>query len=151
MAGKGLAIGVNVNGVGIAPFTDSNVGYFKGKIDDVRIYNRVLSKAEIVALYDTATGVYPINNVRLKTTVEQNFPNPFNSSTLIRYYIPHQSSVELSVHDITGKVLQTLFKGNQSAGSHSINFNANSLPGGYYFYSLKTNNQKLVRKMLLVK
>jgi hypothetical protein len=50
VAGTDLAIGVNV-GDGIAPFANSSGGYFDGKIDDVRIYNRALSETEIQALY----------------------------------------------------------------------------------------------------
>ena len=50
VTGKDLAIGVDVSGRGIAPYTDRNVGYFNGKIDDVYIYNRALSEDEIFAL-----------------------------------------------------------------------------------------------------
>ncbi len=51
VTGKDLAIGVNVSGNGVAPFTDSNVGYFKGIVDDIRVYNRALTEAEIQLLY----------------------------------------------------------------------------------------------------
>lgn len=49
--GRDLAIGVNVSPWGYAPYTDGNIGYFQGAIDDVRIYNRLLSRSEIRELY----------------------------------------------------------------------------------------------------
>ncbi len=51
VTGKDLSFGVNVSGNGIAPATDSNTGYFKGIIDEIRIYNRALTKEEIQLLY----------------------------------------------------------------------------------------------------
>lgn len=61
--GKDLAIGVSVSPAGTAPYTDENVGYFRGKLDDIRIYSRALSDQEIKDLYDPAglVAYYPFN------------------------------------------------------------------------------------------
>jgi len=66
VSGKDLSLGVAVNYLGYAPYTDVNVGWLNGKLDDIRIYNRELSAAEIHALYNESppepTLISPVNN-----------------------------------------------------------------------------------------
>jgi len=81
-----------------------------------------------------------------------NFPNPFNPSTLIKYSIPTNSEVTLEVFNMIGNKVATLLMDTPtSAGTHSIQFNASDLSSGAYFYRLKTNNILLTKKMLLIK
>ena len=67
----------------------------------------------------------------------QNYPNPFNPSTRISYQLPENSFVTVKVFDALGRELETLVHEQQSAGYHSVQFNAAQLPSGMYFYSLK--------------
>lgn len=66
----------------------------------------------------------------------QNFPNPFNSSTMIQYAVPEESFITLDVFNILGQHVQTLIKRIQPRGYHRVRFNASLLPSGVYFYRL---------------
>ena len=87
-----------------------------------------------------------------------NYPNPFNPSTLISYYLPSRSMVELKVYNISGEEIDVLINKEQEAGLHQVTFAAGSqLSNGVYFYRLIAFNfsdQKTyidTRKMLLLK
>ncbi len=86
----------------------------------------------------------------------QNYPNPFNPSTTIEYRLPVRSEVELSIYNILGQRVKTLVSGPQSAGDHTVVWNATSDSGrrvatGIYFYRLKTPGFVQTKKMLLMK
>ncbi len=81
----------------------------------------------------------------------QNFPNPFNPSTIISYGLPKESNVLLEVYSLTGQHLRTLVSGHQAAGSYEVSFDASNLSAGIYIYQLKSDGLVLTNKMLLVK
>lgn len=72
-------------------------------------------------------------------------------STEIKYDIPQQSFVSLRVYDALGKEVQTLANETQNAGSYNVNFNAEQLPSGIYFYTIKAGDFIETKKMLLLK
>ncbi|MBL0106918.1 MAG: VCBS repeat-containing protein [Ignavibacteria bacterium] len=84
-------------------------------------------------------------------TLFQNYPNPFNPVTVIRYNLAVSNFVVLKVYDALGKEASTLVNEKQSAGLHSVEFNGNNLPGGIYFYTLKTSGNIETRKLMLIK
>ncbi len=100
-------------------------------------------------------------NVKLNSLVndynlEQNFPNPFNPTTKIKYTIPgvvtkHALSVQIKVYDILGNEVATLVNEIQPAGNYEVSFNAANLASGTYIYSLKTGNFSQVKKMILLR
>jgi hypothetical protein len=81
----------------------------------------------------------------------QNFPNPFNPSTTIRYQLPMNSRITLKVFDMLGKEVATLVNEQKLAGSYEIIFNADRLSSGVYYYQLKTDNFVQTKKLALVK
>ncbi|MFQ3598265.1 MAG: T9SS type A sorting domain-containing protein [Chloroherpetonaceae bacterium] len=83
--------------------------------------------------------------------LEQNYPNPFNPTTSVAYQLPTAGNVSLKVFDMLGKEVATLVNGRQEAGAYTINFNANQLSSGVYFYRLQAGNFVQTRKMMLVK
>jgi hypothetical protein len=87
----------------------------------------------------------------LAFTLHQNYPNPFNPSTTIRYDLRERMNVKLKVMTDDWQTVETLLSGTQSQGYYSINFSANNLASGDYFYTLEGRNYTLVRKMKLVK
>jgi len=99
------------------------------------------------------TGVNDSKAAKIPTefSLKQNYPNPFNPSTVIEYDLPVSGKVELKVFDILGKEITTLVNGFKPAGSYSIRFNASNLPSGVYFYRMKTTNNIMIKKMMLVK
>ncbi|MGB9664337.1 MAG: T9SS type A sorting domain-containing protein [Ignavibacteria bacterium] len=80
-----------------------------------------------------------------------NYPNPFNPSTNIKFYLSKDTDIELIVFDLIGKEIQTLTKGFYKAGTYEFNFNGKELSSGIYFHKLKTNFGSSVKKMILIK
>ena len=83
--------------------------------------------------------------------LKQNYPNPFNPITVITYELSTISDVSLIVYDVLGKKVQTLINEHQSAGNHSVTFNASNFSSGVYFYRLNVDGYTASKKMLLIK
>lgn len=83
--------------------------------------------------------------------LDQNFPNPFNPETTIKYALPQSGKVSLKVYNVVGKEVKTIVNRVQSAGTYSVSFDASELPSGVYFYELKADNYRSVKKMVLMK
>ena len=83
--------------------------------------------------------------------LEQNYPNPFNPSTKINWQSPEANWQTLKVFDILGNEVVTLVNEYKSAGSYEIQFNAENLPSGVYFYKLQAGSFISVKKMLLLR
>lgn len=80
-----------------------------------------------------------------------NYPNPFNPTTTIKYNIPISGFVTLKVFDITGKLVKTLVSSYQRRGQYTITFDASELSSGIYFYQLNTNQFTQTKKMIYLK
>lgn len=80
-----------------------------------------------------------------------NYPNPFNPSTTIRFALPENSFVTLKVYDVLGKEVATLVNEERSAGYHGVQFNASQLASGIYFYQIQAGTYRAVKKMILMK
>jgi len=80
-----------------------------------------------------------------------NYPNPFNPSTSIKYDLPHNTFVKLSVYDVLGKLVTELVNQNMTAGRYEANWNASNYSSGAYFYKLETESFTDMKKMVLVK
>ena len=97
-------------------------------------------------------GIQPIaGNVPEKYMLYQNFPNPFNPVTNIKFDLPKKSEVEMKIFDLTGGNVVTLVNGELEAGSYSVDWDASSDASGIYFYSLKTSGFASTKKMIVVK
>jgi len=83
--------------------------------------------------------------------LSQNFPKPFNPTTTIKYSLPEQQFVSLKIFDILGREVATLVNENKSAGNYEMNFDANNLSSGVYFYRLHAGSFIETKKMLLMK
>ena len=99
----------------------------------------------------TSVAVQPQPTAPIAFTLNQNFPNPFNPSTMIQYSIPHASRVTLKVYDVLGRVVSVLVDEQKNAGTYSIEFDGRSLSSGVYYYRLTSNNNSDVKRMLLLK
>lgn len=87
----------------------------------------------------------------IKFTLSQNFPNPFNATTAIRYRIPQSGRVILKVYNMTGREITQLVQRYQEAGEYVVEFDASSLSSGLYIYRLSTGGYHITRKMMLLK
>jgi len=100
-----------------------------------------------------------VNSTNLKETTSgyltyellNNYPNPFNPSTTIRFSIPLRNNVTMKVFDILGNEIATLINEDKPAGSYEVEWNASELTSGIYFYQLRAGNFIETRKMILLK
>jgi WD40 repeat protein len=93
----------------------------------------------------------PVNDLPREYQISQNYPNPFNPSTKIEYSLPKTTFVTIKIFNSIGKEINTLFKGIQEAGTHTISWEPNSMPTGVYFYRIEADKFSSYRKMLLIK
>lgn len=112
---------------------------------------------QIVALSGGTNPVVPIEPdnapaVPARYDLAQNFPNPFNPTTQIKFALPERSRVTLTVHDILGRQMAVLYQDSPlAAGEHSVTFSAKDLPSGVYFYHLQAGDFNKTRKMILLR
>ena len=83
--------------------------------------------------------------------LEQNFPNPFNSQTIMRFKIPQAAYVTLKVFDLLGREVATIFRGNLEAGPYGFNWTAGSASTGLYIYQVQAGPFVSSKKMILLK
>jgi hypothetical protein len=107
---------------------------------------------------NTPIGIQNISGiVPEKFSLGQNFPNPFNPSTKIKFDIPKVNNtsqsinVSLKVYDVTGREIMTLVNERLQTGSYEYNFEASTLSSGIYFYKLTAGDFSSVKKMVLVR
>ncbi len=93
----------------------------------------------------------PINSMPKKYELEQNYPNPFNPTTTINYSVPKSSTVTIKIYDILGKEVETLVNEQKTAGNYKIEFNADKLASGIYFYQMRAGNFISTKKLVLLK
>lgn len=83
--------------------------------------------------------------------IDQNFPNPFNPSTNIRYAVPQTAHVTINVYSITGQLVATLVDETRDAGYHNVAFDATRLASGMYIYRMQAGDFAKTRKLMLIK
>lgn len=87
-----------------------------------------------------------------RVKLNQNFPNPFNPSTVIQFELAQASDVSINVFDAAGRKVATVVDNVfRQSGTHNVRFDAGSLSSGVYFYQLTAGNQILTGKMTLIK
>ncbi len=106
--------------------------------------------------YSDPTAVAEGNFTAEKFTLAQNYPNPFNPTTDINYTVPLNGQVNISVYNILGQKIATLYNGYQTSGAHTVTWDGKNsagmeVPGGVYFYRLTANGKTMTKKMMLLK
>jgi len=102
-------------------------------------------------------GTSPHNNQQISPSIPEvfalynNYPNPFNPVTKIKFDIPAPAFVKLIVYDVQGQEISTLLSKELNAGTYSIDFDGSSLSSGVYFYKVITGNYTETKKMVLIK
>jgi hypothetical protein len=86
-----------------------------------------------------------------KFFLHQNFPNPFNPSTVIRYSLPVDAHVSLKVYDVLGREVATLVGEQKKAGYHEATFDASALASGVYLYRMAARGFSETKKLLISK
>lgn len=83
--------------------------------------------------------------------LEQNFPNPFASTTTIRYGLPEQAPVRIELYNVVGQRVALLFNETQQAGWHRITLDASNLASGTYIYRITAGSATATRRMVLLR
>jgi hypothetical protein len=116
------------------------------------------STTDIVLIKTDSTGYYHsptnINELRVITNnfiLYNNYPNPFNAKTIIKYRLKNSGFVNISIYDTLGRMIKTLINKNQNLGIHQINLDATDLASGVYIYRIKFGSELQYKKMLLIK
>ncbi len=104
--------------------------------------------------FSTGTGILAVDElggIPTKFELFQNFPNPFNPTTVIQYDIPKSSQVMIRVYDVLGREVVTLVDERQAPGEYSVEFNASGFASGVYFFSMNAGTYTKIQKMMLIK
>lgn len=133
--------------------TDSNatVQYVKTYLpseENATRHNKDIDDSYV--LFPSSTGLGEIGGSSPAAHLEQNYPNPFASFTDIDYKISVAGEVQLKLYNALGKEMATLVNQHQLAGAYTVSLNAHqlSLPGGMYYYTLKTGSTSVSRRMI---
>jgi hypothetical protein len=123
---------------------DFNTTYVIGAIIDGLRYGTFSS-------FSAEPGAYPSDYV-----LTQNYPNPFNPSTTMEHQLPHEVIVRLGIFNFLGQEVATLTDSKQSPGRYKVVWNGrdrngNPVSSGVYFYSLHAGQQRITRKLILLR
>ena len=97
------------------------------------------------------------HTIRPRTiNLSQNFPNPFNPSTTIKFDLPKTTEIDLYIYNAMGQRIRTLLKGSLNAGQHQVewdgkNDDGHGVPSGIYFYQLRAGDYNKIMKMIFAK
>jgi glycerophosphoryl diester phosphodiesterase len=143
----------------VAKLGTSAGSYFKGSIDNIQVFNRALSQAEINFLYQDVkitTGVNPHPSLPDYYSLSQNYPNPFNPTTTLNYTVTQGGLITLSVYDVLGRKVTDLLHQRLNPGSYRVTWDgtdASGLPvaSGVYFLKISSLNFTALKKMTLTR
>ncbi|MBU0692089.1 T9SS type A sorting domain-containing protein [bacterium] len=119
----------------------------------VTVFSSILFGDPGLRLPDRTSPIGESRQTSLPQSIELlgNYPNPFNSTTTIRYKLPNSAKVILSIYNVEGREVATLADGPVSAGEHSIQWNAAGQASGIYFVTLKAGGSMQTHKMVFLK
>ncbi len=119
----------------------------------VEYYTNVPADQFMLLTEGNASAIGDDSSQKLRTyELNQNYPNPFNPTTKINYQLSAAGNVKLAVYNALGQKVQTLLEANQTAGSHTVTFDAANLSSGIYYYRLETGSGwSQIKKMVLMK
>ncbi|HRI45593.1 MAG TPA: T9SS type A sorting domain-containing protein, partial [Ignavibacteriaceae bacterium] len=121
-------------------------------IKESGLFNYRLKQIDFDGSYEYSNEIeISVDLVPTEFSLSQNYPNPFNPSTKISYAIPTSANVTLKVFDVVGNEVATLVNGNKEPGNYEVTFEATNLSNGVYFYELKANEFRVVKKLVLMK
>ncbi|HWN83189.1 MAG TPA: CHRD domain-containing protein, partial [Candidatus Udaeobacter sp.] len=96
-------------------------------------------------------GIGEAASAPVRTALEQNVPNPFNPSTVIRYTLARREHVSLRIYDAQGREVYSVLDEEQAAGPNQVTLDARGLASGVYFYRLETPSFSDSRKLVLTR
>ena len=98
---------------------------------------------------NTTTAINTLKTEPTGFSLEQNYPNPFQNETTVKFKIPKQQKVTLSIFDVSGKAINVLINETLNPGDYKVNFSAKNLPSGVYYYQLRTGEFLDTKKFII--
>jgi hypothetical protein len=99
-----------------------------------------------------SSGIHQISTeIPTEYKLYNNYPNPFNPSTNIKYQITNCKFTTIKVFDVLGREVETLVNENQSPGIYEVTFDRNNLPSGFYYYTIRSGDFADTKKMVMIK
>jgi len=137
------------------------MGNWYGEYMGISAYNNVVrpvwSKSSVgelwTAIIDSfVIGIQKISNeIPLSFTLSQNFPNPFNPATTIKFSLPKAAFTKVTVYDALGREDAVIVNELLNVGSYETSWNAENFPSGVYFYKIESGDYTASKKMILIK
>jgi hypothetical protein len=151
--------------IGVFQSTDEGASWisFNSGLPAVEIYDMKYKQANGIILvathgqgcwtFDLAStiGIEPYAEIPAQFKLNQNFPNPFNLTTKIRFALPKSSQVSLVVYDGLGRKVEELVNSRLNPGTFEVTWDAVNYSSGIYFYKLVTEGYTDTKKMLMIK
>ncbi len=123
---------------------DGALGYVTSEVWENEVW---VNSGKYVYSYGVANDD---ENIPQISTDLNNYPNPFNPTTNISFTMASEGHVTLDIYNVRGQKVETLYNGYKNAGPHTLTWDAN-VAGGVYFAVMNTGNERIVRKMVLLK
>jgi hypothetical protein len=129
----------------------------------LRYFDAASSTEQVIEVqkWESGNGMYAVNDIAVvgKLTISktdsyalyQNMPNPFNATTEIKFYLPEAAQVTITVYNVLGDLMEEVVSRSFEAGDHTVQFDANDLPSGNYFYKMTANDFVSTKPMHIVK
>jgi ligand-binding sensor domain-containing protein len=151
---------------GFASFNGDSIASYNHLLDNISVATLAVDNNDKIWLGTAGTGalyVYDGNNLNLITDIAkehsesisyelfQNYPNPFNPATIIKYSLPRLGNVQIRIYNILGTEIKMLLNEYKQAGTFQVEFNADDLPSGVYFYRITTENYSATKKMIVLR
>jgi hypothetical protein len=103
-------------------------------------------------VYDPALFIEEkVREISTYALSSKNYPNPFNPSTIIEFYLPVPIRVRIDIYTISGQYIQTILNQSLTRGIHKEEFNAQNLPSGVYFYLINAGDLQTIGRMILIR
>jgi hypothetical protein len=145
--------------------------HFSGVLGDILLYNKALSQAEAQAVYDFLAGRYGLGDIDFispkqvaedwrvyeyleqseENRLSQSYPNPFTGETNFAVFLKEGSNVAITLHDIRGTLIHTIYSGELGKGLHNFMIDGTSLAQGVYTYRILGANFSEAAKAVLIK
>lgn len=147
---------VKVVMAGVSPITASNLGELDLRMKNKEARVQISGNATINNLESRTLATMTVGQVPTNFALEQNFPNPFNPSTTIKYQIAEPTKVAISIYSIDGQLVNTLVNDAKDAGYYQVVWNGTNSYGkqvasGMYIYRIDAGNFVSTKKLMLMK
>ena len=139
---------VNGSGTSTSP---NNYSFVDDNISSSNSFLYRLKQVDHDGSFEYSKTIEVVIGTPVAYKLDQNFPNPFNPSTLISFTLPEDGFTRLTIFNSLGQEVKSLVNENLEAGYHQYNFNAVNLTSGVYYYKLEAGNFVQINKMMLLK